>query len=355
MTTRAHHLETAPARPTASEPPSAPVPSRMRAVIQDRYGDAGMLRVGDEPTPSPRAGEVLLEVHAAGVDRGVWHLMTGLPYLTRLLGYGLRRPAQRVPGMDVAGRVVALGEGVTDLAVGDAVFGIGIGTFAEYARARAGKLVKAPAGLAFDQAAAVPVSGLTAHQALHEVGQVRTGQAVLVLGASGGVGSHVVQLATAAGARVTGVASASKLDLVRDLGAHRVVDYATSDPTDGAVRYDLIIDTGGRTALRRLRRALTRTGTLVIVGGEGGGRFTGGFGRQLRAVALSPFVSQRLTAVMSKEDREGLEALRSAIAAGELRPAVGRTYGLDQAPDAIRDLVAGRVRGKSVVHVRVAG
>ncbi|WP_298460730.1 NAD(P)-dependent alcohol dehydrogenase [uncultured Cellulomonas sp.] len=331
------------------------MPTRMRAVTQDRYGDADALSISDEPTPTAGPGEVLLEVNTAGVDRGVWHLMTGLPYLTRLLGYGLRRPAQRVPGMDVAGRVVAIGQGVTDLAVGDEVFGIGIGTFAEYARARVDKLVRKPAGLSFDQAAVVAISGLTAHQGLHKAGQVRAGQSVLVLGASGGVGSHVVQLARAAGAEVTGVASGAKGDLVRALGAHRVLDYTTTDPTDGSARYDLIIDTGGRTPVRRLRRALTSTGTLVIVGGEGGGRFTGGFGRQLRALALSPFVSQRLTSVMSKEHRDGLEPLVAAIEAGELTPAVGRCYALDQVPQAIRDLADGRARGKSVIRVRAAG
>lgn len=350
--------QTAPTEPTVQTVQTVQtvptVPSRMRAVTQDRYGDAGELRIGDEPTPTPGPEEVLLEVHAAGVDRGVWHLMTGLPYLTRLMGYGLRRPAQRVPGMDVAGRVVAVGEDVTDLTIGDEVLGIGIGTFAEYARARADKLVRKPAGLPFDQAAVVAISGLTAHQALHKVGQVRAGQAVLVLGASGGVGSHVVQIARAAGAEVTGVASGAKADLVRELGAHRVLDYTTTDPTDGSAQYDLIIDTGGRTPVRRLRRALTRTGTLVIVGGEGGGRFTGGFGRQLRALALSPFVSQRLTIVMSAEHRDGLEPLRAAIEAGELTPAVGHTYPLDQVPQAIRDLAEGRARGKSVVHIRPA-
>lgn len=336
-------------------PVGAGAPSRMRAVVQERYGDASMLQVRDEPTPSPGSGEVLLEVHAAGVDRGVWHLMTGLPYLTRLMGYGLRRPKQRVPGLDVAGRVVAVGEGVTDFAAGDDAFGIGIGTFAEYARARADKLVRKPAALPFDQAAVVAISGLTAHQALHKVGRVRAGQKVLVLGASGGVGSYVVQLARAAGAEVTGVASQPKAEFVRALGAHRVLDYAATDPTDGSTRYDLIVDTGGRTPVRRLRRALAPTGTLVIVGGEGGGKFTGGFGRQLRALALSPVVRQRLTSVISTEHRDGLVPLLAAMEAGELTPAVGRTYGLEQTPEAIRDLAASRARGKSVIRIRPAG
>ncbi len=341
-------------QPSVRETAPQRVPTRMRAVVQDRYGDADALRLEDTPTPVPGAGEVLLEVHAAGVNRGTWHLMTGLPYLIRLMGFGLRRPARRVPGTDVAGRVVALGRDVTDLRVGDEVLGIGVGAFAPYAVARTDKLVRRPAGLPVEQAAVVPISGMTAHTAVHTEGRVHAGQRVLVLGASGGVGSYVVQLAHAAGAHVTGVASAAKADHVRSLGAERVIDYASSDPTAGSERYDVVIDMGGRHPLRRLRRVLAPTGTLVIVGGEGGGRFTGGFGRQLRAAALDRFVSQRLVMVMAAEHRDAIAPVVEAIAAGHVTPAVGATYPLEAVADAVTDLVAGRVRGAAVIRVRAA-
>ncbi len=330
----------------------ARTPTTMRAVVRERYGSAAALNVRDVAVPTAGPGEVLLEVHAAGLDRGVWHLMAGLPYPIRLAGYGITRPKQPVLGMDVAGRVVAVGPDVTRFRVGEEVFGIGIGTFAEYARAREDKLVRKPAGLSFAEAAVVAISGLTADQALHEVGRIEAGQRVLILGASGGVGTFAVQLARAAGAEVTGVCSGAKADLVRSLGAHHVIDYATTDPTAGSERYDLILDIGGGTALRRLRRVLTPTGTLVIVGGENGGRWTGGTGRQLRALALSPLVRQRLTTFISTEHGQGIERLRDAIEAGDLVPAIGRSYRLDEAPDALRDLESGRIRGKAVVEVR---
>jgi NADPH:quinone reductase-like Zn-dependent oxidoreductase len=339
--------------PAASQHPAA-LPRRMRAITQDRYGTPNVLTLQDDvEVPSPGPGEVLLEVHAAGVDRGVWHLVTGWPYPVRVAGFGLRRPKQPIPGMDVAGRVVALGDGVTQFAVGDEVFGIGIGAYAEYARARADKLVAKPAELSFRDAAVVAISGLTAHQALHKVGRVQPGQRVLVLGASGGVGSYAVQLAQAAGAEVTGVASAGKDDLVRSLGAHHVVDYRTTDVTAESQTYHLIIDTGGLNPVRRLRRILTPTGTLVIVGGENGGRWTGGSGRQLRAMALSlmPWVRQRLTTFVSAESGETIEALRTAIEAGDLRPTTGRAYRLEDAPTALQDLTSGVSVGKSVIEV----
>lgn len=350
------HLRSAAATPSTPAPPSADavpaVPARMRAVVQERYGSPDRATLRQIDVPSPRPGEVLIEVYAAGVDRGVWHVMTGMPYPMRLAGFGLTRPKQPVPGMDVAGRVVAVGPNVSRFRIGDEVFGIGIGTFAEYARAREDKLAHKPAGLSSTQAAAVAISGLTAHQALHEVGRLQAGQRVLVLGASGGVGSYAVQLARAAGAEVTGVASAAKADLVRSLGARHVIDYARTDPTAGPERYDLILDIGGLTPVRRLRRVLTPTGTLVIVGGENGGRWTGGIGRQLRALALSPLVRQRLTTFISSESGGGIERLRAAIESGDLVPAVHHSYRLEQVPDAVGDLTAGRIRGKAVIQVR---
>ena len=327
----------------------------MHAIVQRSYGTPDVLELAEIPRPAPAPGEVLLEVRAAGVDRGVWHLMTGTPYLIRLMGYGLTRPSNEVPGMDVAGRVVEVGAEVTRFAVGDEVFGIGRGSFAEYAVAPESKLAHKPADLDWAAAAVVPISGLTAQQAVRDIAGVEAGQRVLVLGASGGVGSYAVQLAHAAGAVVTGVASAAKADYVRSLGAARVVDYRTCDATAGDERYDVIIDIGGRTPVRRLRRVLTPTGTLVIVGGEGGGRWTGGIGRQLRAVMLSAFTRQRLTMFVSAESGEAIERLAQRLAAGTLQPAAVTTYPLADASVALADLEAGRLAGKAVIVVSEPG
>lgn len=265
-------------------------PATMRAIVQDRYGSADALGLETTQRPAIADDEVLIEVHAAGVDRGTEHLMTGRPYLVRLAGYGITKPKYRVPGLDVAGVVVEAGSAVTRFNEGDEVFGTANGSFAEFATASENTLAAKPSNLSFEQAAVVPVSGVTALKALVDVGGVEAGQRVLVIGASGGVGTHAVQLAKALGAEVTGVASTSKLEMVRSLGAHHVIDYTTTDFADGDHEYDLVLDIGGRSGIARLRRALTKNGTLVIVGGEDGNRFTGGIGRQLRAVALSPFV-----------------------------------------------------------------
>ena len=322
----------------------------MRAIVQRRYGSVETLQLGTAARPSVAADEVLIEVHAAGVDRGVWHLMTGLPYLVRFMGFGLRRPAQPVPGADVAGRVVAVGRDVERFKLGDEVFGIASGAFAEYAAAKEHKLALKPASLSFEEAAVASISGITALQALTDIGRMEAGQEVLVLGASGGVGSYAVQLAKALGGKVTGVASTRKLDFVRSLGADDVIDYTATDPL--ARRYDLIIDAGGRNPLRRLRSALTPSGTLVIVGGEGGDRLTGGMARQIGAVLWSPFVSQRLTMFISTEDHRFIDRLAGFIERGEVKPAVGARYELEEASAAIADLVAGRAEGKSVIVVR---
>lgn len=324
----------------------------MRAIVQRQYGSTETLRPDTVARPAIEADEVLVEVHAAGVDRGVWHLMTGQPYIIRLMGFGLRRPAQPVPGADVAGRVVGIGQDVTRFKVGDEVFGIGSGSFAEYATAKEHKLAHKPASITYEQAAVASVSGITALQALTDIGGMEAGQKVLVLGASGGVGSYAVQLAKALGGTVTGVASGRKLDLVRSLGADDVIDYTTDDALDGSRRYDLIIDAGGRNSLRRLRRALAPTGTLVIVGGEGGDRLTGGMARQIGALLWSPFVSQRLTMFISTEDHRFIDRLAGFMERGEVKPAVGARYALEDAPGAIADLTAGRAEGKSVVVVR---
>jgi NADPH:quinone reductase-like Zn-dependent oxidoreductase len=322
----------------------------MRAITQKEYGSADVLQPGVVEIPRIKADEVLVEVHAAGVDRGVWHGMTGLPYLGRLT-FGIRAPKFTVPGFDVAGIVIEVGDNVTRFQPGDEVFGIGKGTFAELTAARADKLSHKPSGLTFEQAAAVPISGLTAIQGLTDVGRLEAGQSVLIIGASGGVGTHAVQIAKAMGATVTGTASTPKVDLVRSIGAHRVIDYTRHDLTSGGDQYDLILDTGGNTPLRRLRKILAPRGTLVIVGGEGGGRVLG-IGRQLRAVAWSPFLGQRLTMFLSKEHHTDLDRLSELIEAGELVPAVDRVYRLDQAPDALRHLETGQILGKAVIGVR---
>lgn len=322
----------------------------MKAVIQEGYGGADTLELREVPVPSPRRGEVLVRVRAAGIDRGTWHLMAGLPLVMRL-GFGLRGPRQPTPGRDLAGIVEAVGEGVTRFAKGDAVYGTGHGSLAEFARAREDRLAAKPVSLSFEQAAAVPVSALTALQALRNAGRVEPGQSVLVIGASGGVGTYAVQLAKAFGAEVTGVCSTTKVDLVRSLGADHVIDYTRSDLDDDARQYDLVLDIAGNRPVSRLRRLLTPTGTLVIVGGEGGDRWTGGMQRQLGAVALSPLVRHRLAMMLSRENSADLVTLADLADQGAFRPAIDRTFTLDSAAKAMHHLEAGHARGKVVVQV----
>ena len=320
----------------------------MRAIVQDVYGSADHLRLAESEKPVIAAGEVVVQVRAAGVDRGTCHLMRGEPYLIRILGFGFRGPKNRIPGLDVAGTVVAAGAGVTRFQAGDDVFGIARGSFADYAAAREDKLVRKPAALSFERAAVVAVSGLAALQGLR-AGRIAAGQKVLIVGASGGVGTYAVQLAKALGAKVTAVCSTGKVDLVRSIGADEVIDYTRADFADGRQHYDLILDIGGNSRLSRLRRALTPKGTLVIAGGEGG-RWTG-VGRQLRALALSPVVRQRLTMYISKHRQADLEELRQQIEAGHLTPVVGKTYSLPEVPQAIRHLEDGRAQGKIAITV----
>jgi NADPH:quinone reductase-like Zn-dependent oxidoreductase len=256
-----------------------------------------------------------------------------------------------VPGLDVAGTVAAVGSAVTRFTAGDEVYGISRGSFAEYAPVREDKLSKKPAALTFEQAAVVPISAGTALQALTDAGRVRRGHRVLVIGASGGVGSYAVQLAKAFEAEVTGVCSTAKLDLVRSLGADHVIDYTRQDFADGTSTYDLIVDIAGNTSLSRLRSVLTPTGTLVIVGGEEGGRWTGGFGRSLRAPILSLFVRQRMTMLASKERASDLGRLTTLIEDGKVTPSIDRTYPLERVPEAMRHLESGDVRGKVAITI----
>jgi NADPH:quinone reductase-like Zn-dependent oxidoreductase len=324
--------------------------STMQAIVQHTYGSADVLRLARITRPEAADNEVLLRVHAAGLSRGTWHLMTGRPYLLRL-GFGIRRPKNPVAMGDVAGTVVAVGSAVTRFSPGDEVFGFGKGSFAEYAVAREDKLARKPVNATFEQAAVIPVSAITALRAVCDVGNVQQGQKVLITGASGGVGSYAVQLAKAFGAQVTGVCSTTKLDLVRSLGADHVIDYTRDDFADGTHRYDLILDIAGNPALSRLRRALTPTGTAVLVGGEEGENLTGGMGRQLRALALSRFVGQRLTGFIPKERSSDLERLTDLIEAGKVTPSIDRTYSLDRVPEAMRHLDAGKARGKVAITV----
>jgi NADPH:quinone reductase-like Zn-dependent oxidoreductase len=323
----------------------------MKAIVQETYGSPDVLELREIDKPRITEDEVLVRVHAAGVDRGVWHLMMGLPYPVRLAGYGLRAPKNPVPGMDVAGVAEAVGKNVTRFEPGDEVFGIGKSTYAEYASALEAKLAPRPANLTFEQAAVLAISGLTALQGLRDHGRLESGQKVLVIGASGGVGTYAVQIVKAFGAHVTGVCSASKVDMVQSIGADQVIDYTRDDFADGEQRYDLVLDTGGNASLARLRSALTPEGTLVIVGGEGGGRWLGGTDRQLRALMLSPFVGQKLGAFVSKENYEDMTVLKELIESGNVTPVIDRTYPLAEVPEAIRYLEEGHARGKVVITI----
>jgi NADPH:quinone reductase-like Zn-dependent oxidoreductase len=325
----------------------------MKAVVQDVYGPSGVLGLREIDRPAIGEDEVLVRVCAAGVDPGVWHLMTGEPYLVRAMGFGLRKPKVAVRGRDVAGVVEAAGAGVTRFGPGDQVYGTcESGSFAEYAAAPQKRLAAKPANLSFEQAAVVPISGVTALQGVRDCGRVQPGQQVMVIGAAGGVGSFAVQIAKALGARVTGVCSTSKARLVRSLGADDVIDYTHDEIDCNGGRYDVIIDTAGNRRLSLLRRAMTPHGTLVLVGGEhGGGRVLGGFDRQLRAPLVSMFVRQRLRGLVAKERAEDLEALTRLIESGAVTPVIDRTYALADAPDAIRYLAEGHAAGKVAVTV----
>jgi len=324
----------------------------MKAITQDRYGSADVLRLRDIEPPPVGPNEVLVQVRAAGVDPGVWHLMSGRPYLVRAIGFGLRRPKVPVLGRDLAGVVHAVGAGVTGLHPGDEVYGTcETGSFAEYATARAGRLAVKPAGLSFEQAAVTPISGVTALQGLRDCGRLQPGQRVMVIGAAGGVGSFSVQIAKALGATVTAVCSGGKAELVRSLGADDVIDYTREEVTAHGPRYDIVVDTAGNRQLSVLRRALTPHGTLVIVGGEHGGPILGGFGRALWAPLASAFSGQRLRGLIAKENAADLMEVGKLIESGAVTPVVERAWPLAEVAEAIRYLDAGHVAGKLVITV----
>ena len=339
---------------SAAGTPVAPVTATalMQAIVQDTYGDVDQLRLTQITRPAVGPDDVLIEVRAAGVHIGDWHVMTGQPYLMRIMGFGFRAPKSHVRGMDVAGVVTAVGANVTHFNAGDEVYGICDGAFAEYATARVATLAKKPASLTFVQAAAIPTSGCTALQALRDSGKITAGQQVLIIGASGGVGLFAVQIAKSFGAEVTGVCSAAKVELVRSVGADHVIAYTETDVTASGRRYDLVLDMGGDRTLPQLRRCLTVRGTLVLVGGEGGGRLVGGaMVRSLRAVALSPFVKQSLRMVLGTTTSKDLQALTALIDNGKISPIIDGTYPLSETADAIRHLHTGRPRGKLVIAV----
>ena len=323
----------------------------MKAMVRDVYGSPDVLELRDIDLPECAADEVLVRVRAASVGRDVWHVMAGLPYPIRLAGFGFRAPKNPVIGSDVAGVVEAVGKDVSRFRPDDEVFGIGKGAYAEYVCALEEKLAPKPQNLTFEQAAILPIMGSTALQALRDHGKVRQGQEVLIIGASGGVGTFAVQIAKSFGAHVTGVCSSAKVEMVRSIGADRVIDYTREDFAEGDRRYDMILDIGGNSSLARLRRALAPRGTLVIAGGEGGGRWLGGTDRQIRAMLLSPFVGQNLGTFVASENHEDLLVLKELIESGKITPLIDKTYPLSEVPEAIRYLEEGHARGKVVISV----
>jgi NADPH:quinone reductase-like Zn-dependent oxidoreductase len=316
----------------------------MQAVVHDQYGSPDVLELRDVEPPVPGDGEVLVRVRAAGVDRGVWHLLTGRPYLVRVVAFPQRPSRSPIRGFEFAGTVETAGEGVQ---AGDEVYGTCAGSFAEYACAEVAKIAPKPSNLSFEQAAAVPISGGTALQGLRDSGALRAGQRVLITGAGGGVGTFAVQLAKAFGAEVTGVCGAGRVELVRSLGADRVIDRGQEDFADGREHHDLILDTAGVRPLSELRRALTADGTAVIVGGEGGGRWLGGFQRQ---IFFAP-VSRRVRALAQVERGDDLRYLNGLFEAGQVTPVIERTYPLAEAAEAVRRLETGEVGGKLVLTI----
>jgi NADPH:quinone reductase-like Zn-dependent oxidoreductase len=323
----------------------------MKAIVQDVYGSADVLELREVDQPSIGADEVLVQVRAAGLDPGVWHLMTGQPYIVRAMGFGLRKPKVAVRGRDLAGVVRAVGTQVTRLRPGDEVYGTcDRGSFAEYAAAPQQRLALKPANASFEQAAVVPTSGTTALQGVRDGGRVRPEQQVVVIGATGGVGSFAVQIAKSFGAKVTGVCGTAKADLARSLGADDVIDYTNTEIDVNGPRYDVIIDTAGNRPLSLLRRAMTPKGTLVLIGGEHGrGRLLGGVDRLLWAPLVSKFVSQQLRGLLAKDRAEDLDTLTKLIESRAVTPVIDRTYPLAEAADAIRYLAEGHAAGKVVI------
>ena len=323
----------------------------MKAIVQERFGPPDVLRVVDIDRPEVGADDVLIRVHAAGVNPYDWHVLRGDPLVARLLGIGLTKPKARVAGVDAAGVVEAVGANVHGLHAGDEVFGFCRGAFAEFACAAAEMVVPKPASLTFEQAAAVPIAATTALRGIRDVGEVKAGQRVLVIGAGGGVGSFAVQIGAALGAEITGVCSTGNVELVRSLGAAHAIDYTTEDFTAGPTRYDVILDNVSTLPLKRLRGVLTPRGILVLNGGGSPGHVFGPVAGILKAVVANLFVAQRLRPLPTKQNREELLAVAELIEGGKLTPIVDRTYPLAETSEGVRHVERGHARGKAVVTV----
>lgn len=324
----------------------------MKAITQDSYGSADVLHLNEVPEPVLDAKEVIVKVDAAGVDASVLHMITGRPLAMRAAGFGMRAPKNPIPGAAFAGKIVEIGSDVTGYEVGQAVYGVAKGAFAEFARARVDRIAAVPRKISAQQAASVPISATAALIAVRDSGRIKAGQKVLVLGASGSVGSFAVQIAQALGGEVTGVCSKSKLEFVRSLGVKEAVDYQSDDLSRLSGQFDLVIDTGGARNLRTLRRLLTRKGTLVIVGAEGvGGPLLGGSDRAMLAGLFSLFISQRMAGFISVDRTEHLEFLRQLIDEGKISVIVDRVFPLAQAAEAVQYVQDGRARGRVVISI----
>lgn len=320
----------------------------MKAITHDRYGDADVLRVEELPIPEITPDQVLIRVHAAGVDRGVWHLMTGTPKMVRPV-IGMNGPRQRTIGLDVAGIVDKVGSNVTQLTVGDRVFGVATGSFAEFAKAKPKHLARIPDTMSFEQAAALPASGQTALQALRAVAPV-AGRRLMIIGAGSGVGTFAIQLAKAQGAHVTAVCSTGKIDLVRDLGADEVVDYTVNDLGSGI--HDVIFDIAGIRAVRALRERLAPKGTVVFIGGEGGGPLMNGMQRQIVPSLTGGFTGNRFITLAATTNTADLEELARLFEAGSVVPVVHQRFPLERAAEALHYIGEGHATGKTVITVR---
>jgi NADPH:quinone reductase-like Zn-dependent oxidoreductase len=319
----------------------------MKAIVRDRYGSPAVMKLEEVDRPEVADDAVLVRVRATSVNAYDWHMLRGKPYLARL-GEGLRGPKTAVLGIDVAGTVEAVGADVTHVKPGNDVFGVRSGAFAEYVAGR--NMVPMPKGLTFEQAAAVPVAGQTALQGLRDKGGIQAGQRVLINGAGGGVGTFAVQIAKAFGADVTAVTSTQNVDMVRSIGADRVVDYSRDDFTRGGQRYDLIFDCGGNRSMSRMRRALTPKGTIVLVA-PAPGQWAGPIVRVLGAIVTSRFSSKRVRPFLSQVSKDSLLVLKELIEAGGVTPVIDRTYPFEQIPEAIRYVEDGHARGKVVITV----
>jgi NADPH:quinone reductase-like Zn-dependent oxidoreductase len=322
----------------------------MRAIVHDRYGSPDMVRVEEVDKPAAREGEVLVRVHAVSVNPADWHFLTGTPYLMRV-GTGVSKQKDRVLGLDFAGRVEGVGGNVTGLRPGDEVFGAHSGAFAEYVRAPENSMAPKPANLSFEQAAAVPVAGVTALQGLRDKGKLQAGQRVLIIGASGGVGTFAVQIAKSLGADVTGVCSTRNAERVGSLGADRVIDYTREDFAGDGARYDLVFQLAGRNSGSELLRVLNPKGTLVLCSGDGGGPWLGPLIGITRALARSSFASQRTVMWIANSNRADLLDLKALIESEKVTPVLDKRFTLADAPEAFRYQGEGHTQGKSVLTI----